>query len=374
MEPDLKKPLNILIKLSIVLLSLFIFFALVKWIFPILGKIAITLPLVLAPFIVAFLLSLIIDPLVTWLQQHGRMNRSWSVLVALLIVIGGIGGILIAVITRVARELAGLYELVNANSADIVFSITKLLNDLQLAYLRLNLPENLQKSLIDSLGVVAAKIEHLLSGAASGLVSILLNLPQMFIFILIIAIATFFIARDWPTMRYKVLAIIPRNQKAKASFLFNDLIHTFVGFLKAETTLVSITALWFIVGLKVLGVDYALTIGILAGLFDILPVLGPGTLMVPWIIWSFIVGNIKLGIGVLVIYILASVVRQILEPRILGNNIGLHPLVTLLSLYVGLQLGGVAGMILAPVLVVFIMSLIKAGVFDDIKWFRKHSS
>lgn len=374
MEPDLKKPLKILIRLSIVLLSLFIFFVLINWIFPILGKIAVTIPLVLAPFIVAFLLSLIIDPLVSWLQQHGRMNRSWSVLVALLIVVGGVGGILIAIITRVARELAGLYELANANSADIVFSITKLLNDLQLAYLRLNLPENLQKSLIDSLGVVATKIEHLLSGAASGLVSILLNLPQMFIFILIIAIATFFIARDWPTMRHKGLAIIPSNQKAKASFLFNDLMHTFVGFLKAEATLVSITALWFIVGLKVLGVDYALTIGIMAGLFDILPVLGPGTLMVPWIIWSFIVGNIKLGIGVLVIYILASVVRQILEPRILGNNIGLHPLVTLLSLYVGLQLGGVAGMILAPVLVVFVMSLIKAGVFDDIKWFRKHSS
>lgn len=371
MEPDLKKNLQILIKLGSALLGLIIFFVVVRWIFPILGKLAITIPLVLAPFIVAFVLALLIDPLISWLQKKTRMNRTGAVLVSLLLVIGGLGGIIVAIITRLARELAGLYELANANSANIVFSLTKILNDLQLAYLRLNLPTNLQKSVVDSLSVVVSKIEHLLSGAATWLVSILINLPQMFIFMLIIAIATFFIAKDWPVLRERALALIPSNHKTKASLLFNDLTRTFIGFLKAEATLVSITSLWFIVGLKVLGIDYALTIGLIAGLFDILPVLGPGSIMIPWMVWELITGNIKLGIGIMIIYLLASAVRQVLEPRILGNNIGLHPLVTLLSLYVGLKLAGIAGMISGPVLVVLIMSMYKAGVFNDIKWFKK---
>lgn len=374
MEPDLRRNLQILIKMVIVLLGLVIFIVTVHWIFPILFKIMVTIPVVLAPFIIALLLAIIIDPLVNWLQKHLRLHRGWSVLLSLLLVIGGIGGVLVAILSQVARQLAGLYELANANSANIVFNFTKMLNDLQLAYLRLNLPPDLQQSFVNSLSVVVTKVEHLLSGAASGLVDVLINLPQVLIFMLIVAIATFFIAYDWPTLRHKVLALIPSRQKSQASFLFNDLIHTFVGFLKAEATLVSITALWYVVGLKVLGNDYALTIGLIVGLFDILPVLGPGAIIIPWLIWEFIVGNIKMGIGLLVVYALASVVRQLLEPRILGNNIGLHPLVTLLSLYVGLQLGGVVGMIAAPVLVVFVMSLFKAGVFDDIKWFKKHSS
>lgn len=371
MEPDLKKNLQLLIKLAIVLLSLIIIFVAVNWVLPIIGRFAVTIPLVLAPFIVAFLLALLIDPLVKWLQLRFKMKRTGSVLLSLLLVFGGLGGILVIIITRLARELAGLYELVNTNSAHIVFSLTKLFNEIQLAYLRLNLPDNFQDSLVKGLSVVATKIEGLLSGAAAWLVGIIINLPQVFIFMLIVAIATFFIAKDWPDIRYKTLTLIPKNQKTKASFIFNDLTRTFVGFLKAQATLVSITALWFIVGLKVMGVDYALTIGLLAGLFDILPILGPGAIMVPWLIWELITGNTKLGIGILVIYLLASAIRQLLEPRILGNNIGLHPLVTLLSLYVGLQLGGVIGMILGPILVVLFMSMYKAGVFSDIKWFRK---
>jgi len=373
MEPDLRKNLQILIKLVIALLSLVIFYVAVRWIFPLIGNLALAIPMVLAPFIVAFIFVLLIDPLVNWLQKHLRMKRTGSVLLSILLVFGGLGGILVAIITRLARELAGLYELANTNSGNIVFNFTKLLNDLELAYLSLNLPDNVQESLISSLAVVADKVEKLLSGAAAWLVNILINLPQMFIFILIVAIATFFIAKDWPTLRLKGLALIPSKQKSKASFLFNDLTHTFVGFLKAQATLVSITALWFIVGLKVLGIDYALTIGLIAGLLDILPILGPGSIMIPWIIWSLIIGNTKLGIGILVLYLLASAVRQILEPRILGNNIGLHPLITLLSLYVGLQLGGVLGMILGPILVVLVMSMYKAGVFNDLKWFKKES-
>jgi predicted PurR-regulated permease PerM len=122
------------------------------------------------------------------------------------------------------------------------------------------------------------------------------------------------------------------------------------------------------VSLKILGVKYVLTISLLVGLADILPVLGPGAVFLPWIVWQFINGRTGMGISLLAVYIIISVVRQFLEPKIVGDNIGLHPLTTLISLYVGLQLGGAVGLILGPVTVVIFIACYRAGVFDRFDW------
>ncbi|HHW60769.1 MAG TPA: AI-2E family transporter, partial [Syntrophomonadaceae bacterium] len=104
------------------------------------------------------------------------------------------------------------------------------------------------------------------------------------------------------------------------------------------------------------------------GLFDILPILGPGTIFVPWVIWEFMSGRAGMGISLLIVYIIISAVRQFLEPKVVGDNIGLHPLLTLISLYVGLQLGGLVGMILGPIILVILIASYRAGVFEGLDW------
>lgn len=371
MDQDIKKHLLTLLKVTTLVLFLILFYAAAKYVLPLAGKIIYVTLKVLLPFIIAVLLALLIEPLVTYLQDKIKMSRSWSVFISLLAVYGGIGGLLVAVVTRIAREMAGLYQLANERSGDIVFSLTKLLNDIQLFYLRLNLPPDVQQSITSAFATGLNEIQKLLSSSASGLIGVLIKLPNFFILLLIIAVATFFISRDRQMIRHYIFKVIPSQQKSKMSSLINDLMKTFIGFVKAEAILVSVTGLQIIVGLRILGVDYALTIGLICGLFDILPVLGPGTILMPWALWELLTGHIGFGIGILVVYFVAAAVRQILEPRILGDNIGLHPLITLLALYVGLKLGGVVGMILGPVAVVVILSMIRAGVFDDIKWFNR---
>ena len=113
---------------------------------------------------------------------------------------------------------------------------------------------------------------------------------------------------------------------------------------------------------------YIFTIGILVGILDILPILGPGTLFIPWIIWEIISGDTGFAVSLLVLYVIISVVRQFLEPKIIGDNIGLHPLATLISLYVGLQLGGIVGMIAGPVLLVIFIACYRVGVFNRFNW------
>jgi len=93
---------------------------------------------------------------------------------------------------------------------------------------------------------------------------------------------------------------------------------------------------------------------------DIIPVLGPGTLIIPWAVWSFVVGDIGFGIGLLVIYIIVSVTRYILEPKIVGDRVGLHPLAALAAIFIGMKLFGLVGLILGPITLAVVLAMLKA--------------
>jgi sporulation integral membrane protein YtvI len=197
------------------------------------------------------------------------------------------------------------------------------------------------------------------------------KLPGILVFLGISTVATFLIIKDRALIRTFVIDVLPSPSRAKSRNVITELLKALSGFLKAYSILITITAVITLVSLKILGVEYAFILGILVGIMDILPVLGPGAIMVPWIIWEFIVGNTSMGVSLLVVYTIITVVRQFLEPQIVGDSIGLHPLATLISLYVGLQLGGVTGMIMGPVLVVILIASYRAGLLDRFDWREK---
>ena len=143
-----------------------------------------------------------------------------------------------------------------------------------------------------------------------------------------------------------------------------DLKKALFGFLKAQLTLISITTVIILIGLLILRVDYAITIALVTGLVDILPYLGTGLIFVPWIIYELITGNINFAIGLGVLYIIVLVQRQIMEPKVLSSNIGMDPLATLISLFVGFKLIGFLGLIIGPVTLVILTTLHKANVFQ----------
>jgi len=121
-----------------------------------------------------------------------------------------------------------------------------------------------------------------------------------------------------------------------------------------------------LIGLLILRIDYAITIALIAGIVDILPYLGTGIIFVPWIIYMAISGNIGLAIGLGVLYLVVLVQRQIMEPKILSSNIGMDPLATLISLFVGFKLIGFLGLIVGPVSLVILTTLYRARVFHDL--------
>lgn len=148
--------------------------------------------------------------------------------------------------------------------------------------------------------------------------------------------------------------------------VYRDLKKALLGFLKAQVTLIAITAAIDFIGLVILQVDYAFTIAIITGLIDLLPYLGTGIVFVPWIIYMFFSGNFFLTIGLSVLYAIIIIQRQIMEPKIVSSNIGLNPLATLIAIFISLQFFGFVGFIVGPIALVILNTLHQARVFHDI--------
>lgn len=371
MDPELQGSFKKLVNITIFVMVLIAVYFLFKWVFPILGMVLAKIPILLLPFILALLLAIVIEPVVMWFENVFHLRRNWSVLLSLILVLGGFILIINLIISIIINEMSALYKSMMGSSDQVMSQILGSLADLRLFFMQMNIPEQLQNGVQAALQKGMLSAQDIVSDAINGLLQVFTALPTVFIFLIIATVATYFMVKDRAEIRSAVLGILPRSAQTQTRNVFQELAHALTGFLKAYTILISITAIITLVSLRILGVKYVLMIAIVVGLADILPVLGPGTIFIPWIIWEFISGRTGMGVSLLIVYIIISAVRQFLEPKIVGDNIGLHPLLTLISLYVGLQLGGIIGMILGPITVVIIIACYRAGVFEGIDWRKK---
>ena len=125
-----------------------------------------------------------------------------------------------------------------------------------------------------------------------------------------------------------------------------------------------ITFIELLIGLFILRIDYALLLSAVIALLDMLPIIGTGTVLVPWSIYEFISGDLYIGVGLLILYLIITVFRNIIEPRIIGKQMGLHPLIALISVFIGLKLMGFIGIFLLPLTVMLLYKMYDKGVFD----------
>ncbi len=368
MDPELRRNLKRLIKWTIAVMILVAIYLLFHLVFPILVKLLAYFPVIFMPFIFALLLALLIEPIVILFEKHARLKRNWAVFLSLITVIGGFICVVLLLVSVIIKEMSALYRLALYRSDQIIGQVMASLSDFRLFYLQLNLPPQLHDALQDNLQKGLQLVQNLMNQSINTLVQGFTSLPGILVFLAISTVATFFIIKDRALIRTFVMEILPSPARSKTREVITELLRALSGFFKAYSILITITAIITLVALKILGVKYAFTLGIIVGLLDILPIFGPGALIVPWIIWEFIAGNTGMGISLSVVYTLITVVRQFLEPQIVGDSIGLHPLATLISLYVGLQLGGAVGMIMGPVLVVIFIASYRAGLLDRFDW------
>ncbi|MDG0874631.1 sporulation integral membrane protein YtvI [Paenibacillus thiaminolyticus] len=332
---------------------------------------------VMYPFLIAWLIALLLNPIVDWMSESLRFPRWLSVTVSLLLFLLGMMTIAAAVITRIVKEIYTVsltmdYTLNQWRDLFIRFfdsgEVQQLIHLISSIYKdNPNVQESINRNLADTAQTVTTAITNLITLFLDGIVRLLTSLPNVATIAIVVLLAAFFISKDWLRWRRTVLAWVQEPLRTPAGTIWHDLKGALFGYCRAQFLLISMTMVFVTIGLILLRVDYAITIGLLVGLVDLLPYLGVGAVMVPWMIYSFAIGNASFGIGLAVLYAIVLVARQVMEPKVLASSLGLDPLIMLMATFAGLKLLGVLGLIAGPVAVVIIAALHRAGIFTDLR-------
>ena len=204
-----------------------------------------------------------------------------------------------------------------------------------------------------------AKVAEFSTRLVTGIMS---GLPSGFLNVLFMMIATYFISLDFGLLRWAVARRIKEENYNKIIAGLNYCKTTVGRMLRSYILIMFITFLEQAIGLTILGVEYSILIAMAIAVFDILPVVGSGTIMLPWATVALITGDIRRGLGLLILYVIITVIRQIIEPRIVGGHVGLHPLLTLMSMFVGLRVFGGLGLLGLPILCAVLVGLERDGI------------
>ncbi|MFZ3102837.1 MAG: sporulation integral membrane protein YtvI [Desulfitobacteriaceae bacterium] len=352
--------LNRLAIILSVLVSLKLFTYFVQDFLPIFGEVIRSLFMAFLPFVLALLLAFLLEPFVVRTMEILRVRRTYAALLSLFSTLGILGLLAFMLIARLYTELSDL-AISLPDYAHMMDYVTTRINTIE-KFLLLN--PQVQVTLFSSAESILKSVQEWAKTGSLFLLNFLTALPGVFIVFVISIVATLMVSSIFPRVKHFANSLMPRRWHENAQAVSQDLGVAIVGFLRAQVILVSVTALTSILGLALIGNRYAVTLGVLTGVLDLVPIVGTGVLYVPWIIGVFVFGSVSEGVKLSVMWLVLVVLRQFLEPKIMSKNIGLHPLPTLISMYVGLQLLGGAGLILGPTLVIFYEALRKSGFMD----------
>jgi sporulation integral membrane protein YtvI len=190
-------------------------------------------------------------------------------------------------------------------------------------------------------------------------------IPAAFIFITVTLLACYYFTADNGALKRSLSVglarLTPLPLRDRLPPLGRRLKRLGQSYLRACLLLGLTTFLLTFIGLAVLRIPYAFLLAILLAVVDLLPLLGTGIILIPWAALCLLLGQVKLGIGLLILYGVSTLIRQILEPKLIGDGLGLHPLVSLGAMYAGLRLFGVWGMILSPLVTAAVVSIWRGG-------------
>ncbi|SFG49876.1 sporulation integral membrane protein YtvI [Desulfotomaculum arcticum] len=314
--------------------------------------------LVLFPFLLAAIFSMLMEPLVEIVSRGGRIPRLLSVPIAMLLFFGGIGTVLTFFVLRLVQELNDL-SLVLPDKLETIENFTDLWFKKGVLFYG-TLPKSVTSNMRDTIEKLTNSLQQWISDLIAVLIHLISVVPGAIMVLLISIIATYFFSKDRDKIVEFWLRIIPHPWGERTLQISRQVAGAFQAYVRAQFILISITTVISIVGLYLIGTEYALTLGLLVGIFDMIPVLGPGTIYIPWAIWAFVTGNVVLGLKLTALYLLVMVVRAVMEAKVVAANLGLHPLVVLLAMYIGLKMIGVMGLVLGPLIVIGVQATITA--------------
>ncbi len=322
------------------------------------------LPMV-APFAAGFVIAYLLRTPVCFLSKRLRMKKKAAAVLTVLVFYCTVGLLIFLMSVKAFSAVKGfLFNLPALYAAHVEPILSDIYSGIEQSFLHmdpalLTALEELMTQFSQSLGQMVSSLSGLAMGYVSGVAS---SLPGIFISLLLLIISTFFISADYD--RLTGFCLLQLDEKRREIFLLikEYVVGTLFVCIRSYALIMSITFLELSIGLTVVGVENSIFIAFLIAIFDILPVLGTGGVMIPWIVLEALKMNFSMALALLLVYLFVTVVRNIIEPKIVGAQIGLHPVVTLSSMFVGAQLFGVLGLFGFPICLSLLRYLNENGV------------
>lgn len=350
-----EKQKNFLIRFAYLALVLGLVYIVIKYIVPE------VLPLILALF-VALLLKGPIDKI----SESKKKKRSLVSIIALLIfyaivvvVIGLLGSQLFSLIKDIINALPDFYSgTVEPFLVDIAEHILIVFPEI----------ESDVQGLID---YITNWVTSFITNTSNSIVSVAGNVvakvPSIITNVIFMIIASFFFTIYYHDITNFIFRQIPEDKAVESRLLKGNVVGTILKYIKSYAILMGITFCELSIGMILLGVSNPLAVAAITALVDILPVLGTGTILIPWGIIALFSGDFKTGLGMVILYVVITVVRQSVEPKVVGKQIGLHPVLTLVCVFIGGKLFGLLGVFLLPITAAVIKQLHDDG---KLHWFK----
>jgi sporulation integral membrane protein YtvI len=297
----------------------------------------------IAPFFFGALIALIMEPLIEWLSKNFRFKRWMASALCLLLFMGAVGSLGTWMVTRLARQTVAFMEAVPMYVEDFLLLVDDV-SEWLMSWSGYTFPD-MRDAMISW---VAAFFGDGVRDQSMRFVS---NVPNFFIVLILTLVSAFFFMKDMPTIKEAAKKRCPRWLADYLKLIRQGMTRAVGGYLRAQVILMTIVGILAILGLIILRNPYALMIGLVIALLDFLPILGSGSVLIPWSVFHFATGDIRQAIGLLALYGVITITRQALEPKILGEQIGIHPLLSLMSVFIGYKIFGFSGIIIGPAIV-----------------------
>lgn len=321
------------------------------------------LPVVM-PFIIAFILAFLLQKPAVKLSKLIRLpKRYMSVLLLILVyavVFGGVflgGGKTFSMVRNFVISLPRMYQLDIAPFLNYVLEeISDMLSGTD-PFVAGQIEDSLHQ-FVQNIGQMVSTLSVNLLSAVSEYIA---GIPAMLIRIVITVVTSFYIASDYDRIMETVWKHLPVKVKKTCSDIKKYGLNMLKVYIKSYSLLFLLTFTELTIGFFILQIPYPVPLALGIAVFDILPVLGTGGILLPWAVILALIGNYPLAAGILILYIVITVVRNSVEPKIVGKQIGLHPLITLIAMFTGVSLFGLPGLILFPMAVVIFVNMEKNG-------------
>lgn len=327
-----------------------------------------------SPFLIAGVIALLIEPIIKFCMNRLKMSRRMSSLLVVTITMVILGAVIVTGITELSSELIKL-------TGNIQPAVTKLsstidaLSDKVVAWYP-DMPIQVANVIESSVLEAVSKVGNVVASFASKIVNLILSVPTMIIYTVMMIMALVFFTKDRVYVIETLEHHIPKAWLEKATKVTKEIFSSLGSYIKIYAKIILITFIEvfivyrFIFPMFGIVVPYPLVLSIVTAVVDILPVLGVGTILIPWGLIYFVMGHFGWGALLIGTYILITVIRNFIEPKLVSDEFGVHPLITLVAMFAGFKLLGVVGLLLGPISLMALRCIfakqIERGIFKDL--------